>query len=142
MVGTQDSGYLTKQYYAAYQSIQCDKEGTDCGSKMGLNVELTNSNINNYSYQYVIKKNDGYELLEPDTFNKYIGKKVTLRSPMFCKGDKLCSICSGKRFHIMNIENAGLTTGRVTNTMLNASMKNFHNAKVQYDEVDINHLLI
>lgn len=82
------------------------------------------------------------EMLSVDNREKYIGKKVIIRSPMFCKGDKLCSICAGKRFEIMGIKNAGLTAGRITNTLLNASMKNFHNAKVKYDIVDINDLLI
>ena len=42
----------------------------------------------------------------------------------------------------MGIQNSGLTTGRVSNNMLNASMKNFHNAKVKFDKVDLNDLLL
>lgn len=132
---------MTKQYYAAYQSIQCDEEGTDCGSKLGLELTLTDGNIEKYYYQYVII-NKGYDLLTPDNKEKYLYKKVKLRSPMFCKGDKICSICAGRRFYIMGIKNAGLTTGRITNTMLNASMKNFHNAKLKFDDVNIDDLLI
>lgn len=86
--------------------------------------------------------NGKLELLDQNNKDKYIGKKVKLRSPMFCKGDKFCSVCSGKRFYIMGLKNCGLTTGRVTNTMLNASMKNFHNTKMKFDEVDLNGLLI
>lgn len=140
-IGTQDSGYLTKQYYAAYQSIQCDEDGTDCGTKMGLPIFLTPANIENYYYQNVIT-GKGYETLTEENKSKYINKKVTLRSPMFCKNDKLCSVCAGRRFYIMKINNMGLTAGRVTNTLLNAGMKNFHVAKIKYDEVDIDKLLL
>ena len=140
-LGTQESGYLTKQYYAAYQSIQCDEDGTDCGTKQGLELTLTPDNVSEYHFQNIITGN-GYETLTSDNQNKYIGKKVTLRSPMFCKGDKICSVCAGRRFYLMNIKNIGLTTGRVSNTLLNASMKNFHNTKIKYDEVDINKLLV
>ena len=42
----------------------------------------------------------------------------------------------------MKIHNMGLTAGRVTNTLLNAGMKNFHVAKIKYDEVDVNKLLL
>ena len=58
-----------------------------------------------------------------------MNKPVKIRSSMFCKNDKICSVCAGKRFYILGIQNIGLTSGRVTNTLLNASMKNFHNAK-------------
>ena len=89
----------------------------------------------------MITKN-GYETLTPDNHEKFLNKKVMLRSTMFCKNDKHCSVCSGRRFYIMGIQNSGLTTGRVSNNMLNASMKNFHNAKVKFDKVDLNDLLL
>ena len=142
MVGTQGSGYITKQYYAAYQSIQCDEEGTDCGTKLGLELTLTEDNIEKYYYQYIIKKNGGYECLTSENKDKYLNKKVKIRSAMFCKNDKICSVCAGKIFYMLGIKNIGLTTGRVPNTLLNAGMKNFHNAKVKFDKVDINKLLL
>ena len=141
-IGTQVSGYQTKQYYAAYQSIQCDEEGTNCGTKMGLNIFLTEDEISDYYFQYIIKKDGTTELLTPDNKDKYLNKKVNLRSPMFCKTDKVCSICAGQRYYTMGIKNAGLTTGRISNTLLNASMKNFHVAKVNFDEVNLSDLLI
>ena len=97
--------------------------------------------ISDYYFQNIITK-DGYETLTSDNKDKWLNKKVKLRSPMYCKGDKLCSVCSGRRFYIMGIKNSGLTTGRITNTMLNASMKNFHNAKLKFDNVDVDKLLI
>lgn len=140
-VGTQDAGYKTKQYYAAYQSIQCDEDGTDCGAKLGLDILLTKDNASDYYYQNIITPK-GYVVLTNENVNQFLNKKVTFRSPMYCKNDKICSVCAGRRFYIMGIRNIGLTTGRVTNTLLNKSMKNFHNAKVKYDEVDINNLLL
>ena len=140
-VGTQVGGYLTKQYYAAYQSIQCDEDGTNCGTKYGLEITLTNDNIEDYYYQNIVTKN-GYEPLTRKNKDKFINKKVIIRSPMFCANDKICSVCAGRRFYIMGIKNIGLTTGRISNTLLNASMKNFHEAKVKFDEVDIEDLLI
>ena len=140
-VGTQKSGYLTKKFFAAYQSIQIDDPGTDCGSKMGLEFTLTEEHGDGYDYQYNIEGNK-LVLITPENRAKYIGKKVKLRSPLFCSGDKLCSICAGKRWEIMGIKNSGLTAGRVTNTLLNASMKNFHSAKVKMDRVNIDDLLV
>lgn len=140
-VGTQQSGYLTKQYYAAYQSIQCDDDGTDCGTNLGIPIVLTKDNIEDYLFQNIITKN-GYETLTSENSEKWLNKKVIIRSPMFCKNNKICSVCAGRRFYIMHIKNIGLTTGRITNTLLNKGMKNFHVAKVVFDEVDIDSLLL
>lgn len=140
-VGTQVSGARTKEYYAAYQSLRLDKKGTDCGAKIGIPVLLTKDNISKYHYQYAIGKK-GPELITPDNQSNYMNKKVVIRSPLCCKGDKICNICAGNRFYIIGIENAGLTAGRVPNNMLNAGMKNFHVAKIKFDDVDVNHLLL
>lgn len=140
-VGTQAGGYLTKQYYAAYQSIQCDDDGTDCGTTLGLDIVLTEDDVNDYLYQNIMTKK-GPVVLTNDNKSQFIGKRVTIRSSMFCKSDKICSVCAGRRFYMMKIKNIGLTSGRVSNTLLNASMKNFHNAKVKFDEVNVNDLLI
>lgn len=134
------AGYQTKKNYAGYQSIQCDDDGTDCGSKKGITIVLTEKNAPDYYFQNIITSK-GYETLTSENASKFIGKKVVIRSPMYCKSDHLCSACCGRRFYIMGIKNCGLTAGRVTNTLLNASMKNFHNAKLKFDKVNINDLL-
>lgn len=84
----------------------------------------------------------GPVVLSSDNKTKFENKKVIIRSPMFCKGDKICSVCAGRRFYMMGIKNIGLTSGRVTNTLLNASMKNFHNTKVRFDDINLDDLLI
>ena len=139
-VGTQKAGYQTKKFYAGYQSVQCDEDGTDCGTQKGINLVLTEDNVEKYYFQNIVTSK-GYVVLTSDNKDKFLNKKVLIRSPMYCKGNKLCSVCSGRRFYIMGIRNSGLTAGRVTNTLLNASMKNFHNAKLKFDTVDINDLL-
>ena len=141
MVGTQKGGYLTKQYYAAYQAIQCDTDGTDCGTKLGIDITLTPDVIEDYYYQNIMTPK-GPVPLTSENRKDFENKKVTVRSSMFCRSDKICSVCAGRRFYMMGIKNIGLTSGRVTNTLLNASMKNFHEAKVKFDEVDLSTLLI
>jgi len=108
---------------------------------MGLEITLTPDVIQDYYYQNIIT-DKGHETLNADTQSKYLNKRVKIRSSMFCKNDKICSVCAGRRFYLMGIKNIGLTSGRVTNTLLNASMKNFHDAKVKFNEVDVNDLLI
>ena len=102
---------------------------------------LTENDVEDYLYQNIMTPK-GPVVLTNDNKSQFIGKRVTIRSSMFCRSDKICSVCAGRRFYMMKIKNIGLTSGRVSNTLLNASMKNFHNAKVKFDEVNINDLLI
>ncbi len=77
-----------------------------------------------------------------DNINNYINKTVNLRSPMYCTTDKICSKCAGERFGNMDIENIGLTTGKISNNLMNKRMKKRHNMKVKLDNVNIDTLLI
>lgn len=142
-VGTEVGGYLTKQFYAVYQSIITDPDLEDCGTKQFLRFKLTEDLYGDFEYQYIrLKDGEPWELLNPDTKKKYIGHNVQLRSPMFCGSDKLCHKCIGDLPKKLNIKNIGLTTGRISNTLLAKKMKLFHNAKVKFDRINIDELLL
>ena len=134
-------GYLTKQFYSVFQSISLDKKGTDCGSKFTLTTQLTEDNYKSYEFQYIV---EGEKLVElnPETKSKYIGKVIHLRSPMGCKNTKICNACAGNRYYYTEIENVGLTAGRVSNTLMQKQMKKFHNQKLKITEADPNKLLV
>jgi hypothetical protein len=139
-VGTQVGGYKTKQFYAVFQSIIIDKPGTDCGTKQCRKILLTNKNLNDFILSYIMV--DGKkELLTFKNADKYIGKVINKRSPMFCTGEKICSVCAGKIFEFFDIKNAGATTVRMSNDIMEKNMKKFHNAKITLDEVDPDTLL-
>lgn len=140
-VGTAVGGYLTKQFYSVYQSIVLDEPETNCGSKGYITITLTKENVNSYMYQNIIE-NDKLITLTPENQDQYIGKTIKLRSPMYCLSDKICSACAGRRFYIMGLRNVGLTTGRVSNTLMSKQMKKFHVTKVKLNDVDPNKILI
>lgn len=140
-VGTAEGGYLTKQFYAVYQSISMDEPGTDCGSKGYQPAFLTDANYGDYMYQYAVV-NGKLVLLTDDNRKQFINTAVKLRSPIGCLGHKLCSKCMGERFYRLNIRNVGLTAGRMPNSIMNASLKSFHSTKVNLTQVDPNKLLI
>lgn len=141
-VGTEQSGYLTKQFYAVYQSITVDEDGTDCGTKECIEIVLTPDNVEMFLYQNIMLQSGRIVTLDPDTKDQYLNKKVKIRTPMFCLSDKCCSVCAGRRPYIMQIKNIGLTAGRISNTFLNKSMKNFHSSKVKLDVVNVDKLLL
>lgn len=116
-VATAVGGYKTKQFYSVYQSLVTDEAGTNCGSKFTLPVLLTPQMAHLYMYQYM-SENGKNICLTPENKDKYLGKVVHFRTPMGCLNDKICHVCAGDRFRRLDIENAGLTTGRISNSVM------------------------
>lgn len=140
-VGTEVGGYLTKQFYAVYQSIVVDDPNTECGTKETVEVFLDEDNIDLFLYQNMVI-NGKVTILNHDNQGQYVNKKVKFRSPMYCISDKICSVCAGKRPEMMDISNLGLVAGKISNNLMNKRMKQRHNMKVTLDDVDLNTLLI
>lgn len=141
-VGTQKGGYLTKQFYAVFQGITVDTNGSDCGTKKGIHVLLNNFNIEDFYDQYVINNDGSLTQLTSDNAKQYINTYVTIRSPMYCLNDVICNKCAGERYTKLDMPNAGISTARVSNRFLNLSLKQRHNMKLKLDSVDINSMLI
>jgi hypothetical protein len=137
---TADSGYITKQYYAAFQSVYVDDEGTDCGTKSYINVYLTDGNFGRYEFQYVME-NGKPVMLSQENKSKYVNKFVKLRSPMCCISEHVCNICVGQFPYITGIKNMGITFATIPNAAVDHGMKKFHKSAIQMDDVDINTLI-
>ena len=140
-VGTQVSGYLSKQLIAALQTIMLDKPGSDCGTKNHIDVLVTPWIKKDLMYRY-IKSGNSYILLDETNIDKYMNTRVKLRSPMYCESEKLCSICAGKMYEKLGIENIGLTSSKVSTTILNLNMKKFHNSTASLYKIDLNKLTL
>ena len=76
--------------------------------------------------------------MDDSNIDNYVGKKIKLRSPMYCIGDKLCSKCAGLMYEKLGIKNIGLTTSRAATTLLNMGMKQFHDSTQSIARIDIN----
>jgi len=136
-VGTQIGGYFNKQLSAAFQGIVLDSPDSDCKTTNTLDIVITPYNKSQFLYRNIVEGNK-LILLERDNIDKYVGKKVKLRSPMFCNGEKLCSKCAGSLFYRLGIQNIGLTSTRLAGTLLNLSMKKFHNSTANIKKIDLN----
>ena len=139
-VGTAVGGYMTKQFYAVYQSVTIS-DVEDCGSKYTIRKKIDADSVESLMYQYMVE-NDKLICLTPEIADKYMGKFANFRTPMGCCSDQLCHVCVGDRFRRLNIENIGLTAGGVTNTLMNKQMKRFHEIKVKMNKVDPESLLL
>lgn len=140
-IQTARSGYLNKQLNAAFQGVTLDVPGSDCKTTQTLEVLITNSNKSQFTYRYIVEGGK-LVLLEPDIIDKYVNKKVKLRSPLYCNSDKLCSKCAGELYYKIGIENIGLTVTKIAGTLLNLNMKKFHDTTASISKIDINDIIV
>lgn len=143
-VETQKSGYETKEINAATQTVMLDEAGSDCGTTFYQEIEIPGDLKDMFLYRYILDPSaaghdeKGLVLLTPENISHYIGKHVKMRSPLYCKGTKICNKCAGELFYKMGVKNAGLFTSTLSGTLMNASMKKFHDSTVKFDKIDIN----
>jgi hypothetical protein len=129
-VQTRMGGYEAKKLSAAFQSVVLGEPSSDCLTRGLLTVDITRENAPGFKYRFVKEGNRLVELT-PDVLQTYIGRSVQVRSPMFCRGEALCSRCSGTLYHRMGIRNVGLLSSRVGTRILNLALKAFHDSSVK-----------
>lgn len=135
---TEIGGYLEKVFLYAYQHIKLDPPGSDCGTKRNITVKLTNKNIDEWMYSYIVQ---GDKLIEITSENrdKFIGKTVKMRFSALCESKTgICNHCYGNLPYRRDDLNVGISTTIVPSTMKNVSMKAFHDSVQRTRVIDIN----
>lgn len=134
---TEIGGHWEKLFGAAFQSIVLDPPGSDCGTNKYITIELTESNLPEFMYNYIIKSNGELEELTSDNADKYIGKKVKMRFSIFCKSKTgLCNKCMGNFFYRRGGRNVGLATIQIPSTLKLRAMKAFHDSTISTVEIN------
>jgi hypothetical protein len=139
-VETQKGGYETKKINNAVQGVSLDEPGSDCGTTQFLKVTIADKQKKMFLHRYVL---DGGKLVLTDEKNikGYVGKEVQMRSPLFCKGDQICSKCAGEIFYKLGIRNAGLLSTTMSGNLMNMSMKKFHNTSIKFDKINVDNFV-
>jgi hypothetical protein len=135
-VGTQIGGYETKKMNASFQSVTLDESGSDCGTKKGYTVKITDKNKGDFYLRYVVDKGK-LVLLDSETLKKYVDQTVLMRSPMYCVSERICSKCAGELYYRMKIENVGLLCSRLSASLLNANLKKRHDMTVKVSKINV-----
>lgn len=70
----------------------------DCGSKLGNELLVEEGNTS-YFIGFSLVGKEGPIKVTEENIGAYMGKKVMVRSPMYCKMEKtdLCAVCVGDR---------------------------------------------
>ena len=133
---TAQGGYIAKQLNAAFQGLQLDPDpNSDCRTPLTLSVTVDSPR--EYLFRFY---KDGQKLVEvmPDDLDSIKGKTLKFRSPLYC-GNKngICAKCAGTLHHRMGIKNIGLIAGRIGTTLMNASLKAFHDSSLKRTRIDL-----
>ena len=129
---TQKGGAATKDILRSTSSITIT--GDDCGSKEGKKVLVTKQNYKALASRYVIR--NGKSVLFTDS-DKYIGKEVEIRSPMYCnnKDQSFCKKCVGD--NISRFPNISFPVIEVSSVLMHIAMKSMHNTQVSSTKYNI-----
>lgn len=133
---TAQGGYIAKQLNAAFQGLQLNPDpNSDCRTPHALTVVVDNPR--EYLFRFY---KEGGKLVEvmPDDLDSIKGKTLKFRSPLYC-GDKsgICAKCAGTLHHRMGITNIGLIAGRIGTTLMNASLKAFHDSSLKMKRISL-----
>lgn len=139
-IRTADGGYSTKLLLNAFNSLSISEP--DCNTPETLSVFA--NNINRYKYRYIKDRRSGLVLLTPDNMQQYEGKLIQLRSPMLCRSKKgICEVCFGDLWkHNRMKNNLSVYVTNISSSIMNTSMKSFHNAESKYSKIDFRALLL
>jgi hypothetical protein len=129
-------GEAVKWLLRASSNIQI-KDG-DCGSRMGLLVEVREDTARLLTNSYVVTQN-GVKLVESaEDAGAYMGKRLMVRSPMFCKLEKTdyCSVCLGTNLS-RNKNAASMAVTQEGSIMMLIFMKAMHGKQMALQTLDI-----
>ena len=117
-------GYQYKQIVRSTSNTQVSMD--DCGSKIGIPVHLDEQNVKKF-FGLSILTEKGLVELEPSNMSSYLGKIISMRSPMTCKASETdyCVVCVGKRLSLNKTALSG-AMANVASTFQNIYMQAAH----------------
>ena len=136
MKNTEVGGYLVKQSRSGYQHLMLDEKDSDCGTKKFLEILLTDKNKGLFLLRWIQDSDGKLVLLDADNVKSYIGKKIRIRSPLYCTNDRICSKCAGELYYKLEMPNIGLIGDRIASTIMQKSMKQFHDSTIKTTVID------
>ncbi len=121
---TAKGGEATKFNYRIFQNTRIAEE--DCGSPYGMDVVISEKQKQHYISNSIIAGKTLVELT-PENIDKYVGKTVALRTPIYCRtsGTNFCATCIGKRI-AQTSEAIATYAADIGSTFMYIMMKSMH----------------
>jgi len=130
-LNTGTSGYLSRKLIFTCANLQIDRTFDDCGTTDLLQVFVDNEK----KAKMLIGKHfmESGNLIKMTEYNYlgYVGKTIEIRSPIFCKNDKVCKTCYGELHEVIDTDFIGVIAAQSLgecNTQL--VLRTFHTSGV------------
>ncbi len=126
---TAESGHLSRKLIFACANLLIDLEESDCGVTEDESLKVIVYDKNKV-FQLIGKwyyENGNEVLITKNNCLDLIGKSIKVRSPIYCKNDKICSKCYGEMYKKLNSRFAGIIAAQAMgekNTQL--VLRSFH----------------
>jgi len=136
---TQQGGTVAKIILRVTNSIFIKED--DCGTNEYYEEYLDSYKIKFFMHRYILSGNTLVELTESNK-DKFLNKKVKIRSPLYCKtkNNNFCKICLGSILS-KNKDSIPLATTEVSGIILNSSMKAMHGTVLEKEKIDLEDLI-
>ena len=134
---TELGGYWEKLFLTSLQHVVLLPKDSDCGTKRFITMDVTEKNIGQIMYCYVINNDGSLTEINSDNRSKFIGKTIKLRLSSMCEAkDGICNKCAGNLFYKLGIRNIGASTPQIPSRLKVLSMKLFHDDQLNFTEMD------
>ncbi len=108
----------------------------DCKTKKGLVIEINEANHKLFTNRNAVIGTKVIPITE-ENIKSYIGKTITIRSPMLCKSDGgYCYKCMDTRFEKIGIKLLNTLPINIGSAFLLDSMKSMHGTKLQLFNIE------
>jgi len=105
-VKTSFSGYLFRKFTFACSNLMLDHDNEDCGTDQYVSIYISDiKKAQSINGRWVTLEPNDHEslfMVEPSNMKRIIGKKIFMRSPMYCKTEKICKKCYGELYRYLN----------------------------------------
>jgi DNA-directed RNA polymerase subunit beta' len=101
-LNTGTSGYLSRKLIFTCANLQLSDSVADCGTKDFLEVKVTDKKKASCFVNRSIKDENQLKIITRENYGDIIGKTIKVRSPIYCKNDKICQTCYGESYKTLN----------------------------------------
>jgi len=123
-VRTAEGGYLTRRLVKAAANVKINFDLKDCGTKRFLEIEIKDKD---WAKAIIGRYLDDGTLVTDENYTSFIGKKVRLRSPIFCRSPKICLTCYGELHKLLTSDDIGIQSAQIIGERgTQLIMKTFH----------------
>lgn len=138
---TQLGGESVKWLLRSSSNINITED--DCGSTLGITFDIDDINYDKLINFYVIKNNESTLIENEEQAQKYINKKVMVRSPMYCKLGKTdyCKKCCGTNLS-QHPTGASVAISEFGSIILTLFLKKMHGKTLSLSVMDYKRVII